>query len=469
MVVPSRTHPGIVVESFTVSDEDLNDFHTFEIIGGTAKGYFEISDQNLVLHKQLAPGRYDLLLDVIATDLGDLATIRHFVVLVIDNPTCNRTINPCHENAICFVQHPDQLSCVCELGYSGDGYLCIDIDYCEGSPCHPNNTIGSCIDDEGGIDSYTCDCIPGYEPPNCYNEINECATMPCDPVGSLNCIDLLNDFNCVCQKGYTGRMCEVFIDNCADNPCLNNGSCIDHLDGFTCRCLAPYWGVHCENIDTVCNAEKTCPHNGECDSGANTCRCTTPYIRNCQYCIEGCVVDSVTGQCVDYDECDSDPHPCGKNSSLTCINFKSRPCSYCCLDDNGDIQFCGPVENINDQTHQDPRLSEPASTNIVAIVAGLLGAIVIILLIIVCIACVRHRYVSNKFKVSNSASQNQVKASHTCHSFANHTYIESKADLPKEEDYVNTFPLSGNQTSTVTSKMNENVENDPDDDIYTYI
>ena len=472
MVLPSRTHPGIVVESFTVSDEDLNDIHTFEIIGGTVEDYFKISGLNLVLSKQLAPGRYDLLLDVIATDMGDLITIRHFVVSVIDNSTCNRTSNPCHENAICFVQHPDQVSCVCELGYSGDGYWCTDIDYCESNPCHPNNTIGGCIDDEGGIDSYTCNCIPGFEPPNCFNEIDECATIPCDLVGSLGCVDLLDDFNCNCERHYTGKMCEVFIDNCADNPCLNNGSCIDHLDEFTCACIAPYWGVHCENIDTVCDTDKTCPNNGECDSQTNTCQCKTPYIGNCQYCVEGCVVDSISGECVDYDECVSDLHPCGKNSSLTCINLKNRPCSYCCLDDSGNVQFCGPKESdehINGQIHQDP---EPASTSTITIAAGLLGGIVIVLLIIFGIACVKYRYVSKRFRVSNSTSQTQVKASYTCHSFANQTYIEPKADLQKDEVYVNTFPHSEIQTSAATivsSKMDEQVENNPDEDIYTYI
>ena len=476
MVVPSRTHPGIVIENFTVSDEDLNDFHTFEIIGGTVEDYFEISGPSLVLSKQLTPGRYDLLLDVIATDLGDLTTIRHFVVSVIDNSTCNVTSNPCHENAICFIQHPDQVSCVCELGYSGDGHLlCIDIDYCESSPCHPNNTIGGCIDEEGDIDSYTCDCIAGYDPPNCFNEIDECAAMPCNPVGSSGCIDLLNDFNCICQRGYTGEMCEVYIDNCANSPCSNNGSCTDHLDGFTCTCMAPYWGLNCEQIDTVCDADKTCPHNGECNAGTNTCQCTIPYVENCQYCVEGCVVDSITGGCVDYDECDNDPHPCGKNSSLTCVNFKSRPCSYCCLDDSGDVQFCGPKESDNhnnDRTHQDTNHSDPSSTSTIAILSGLFSGItgiVIVLLILFCIAYVRHRYASKRFGLSNSTSQNQVKISQTCHSFENHTYIEPNPNLQKEEEYVNTFPRSDHQTSAATivsSKMDDEVE---EDDIYTYI
>ena len=473
MVVPSRAHPGIVVESFVVSDEDLNDVHTFEIIGGTVEDYFEISDQNLVLSKQLPPGRYDLLLDIIATDLGNLTTIRHFVISVIDDSTCDRANNPCHENAFCFVQHPGRVSCVCELGYSGDGYFCIDIDYCESSPCHPNNTIGGCIDDEGGIDSYTCNCIAGYDPPNCFNEIDECATMPCDPIGSSGCVDLLNDFSCICQRGYTGRMCEIVIDNCANSPCQNNGSCTDNLDGFTCACMAPYWGVNCEKTDTVCEADKSCPYSGECDAETNTCQCTNPYIANCQYCVDGCVMDSTTSECVDYNECDNDPHPCGRNSNLTCINFKNRPCSYCCLDDSGVVQFCGPKESDDhskdyDQSQQDnSKDSEPSSTSTIAIVAGIFSSIVIILLIIIGIALARYCYVK-RFRVANITNETQVKASHTCHSFANHTYIEPKLNSQKDEVYINTFPCSDNQTSasTIASKLDDNVE---EDEIYTYI
>ena len=44
IALATRTHQ---VEGFTVSDEDVNDYHTFEMIGGPADCYFEISDHNL--------------------------------------------------------------------------------------------------------------------------------------------------------------------------------------------------------------------------------------------------------------------------------------------------------------------------------------------------------------------------------------------------------------------------------------
>jgi len=53
MSLPSNTHPGVAVDTFSVSDKDLNDNHTFKITGGTTNDYFEISGEYLMLPKKL--------------------------------------------------------------------------------------------------------------------------------------------------------------------------------------------------------------------------------------------------------------------------------------------------------------------------------------------------------------------------------------------------------------------------------
>ena len=320
VVVSSDTHPGIVVETFTVIDEDHNDFHTITVIGGDADLFFEISGQNLILIEVLTPGVYSLFLDVMATDSGNLTITQHFGISIIDMSTCN-TSNPCDEHAFCFIYQPGQASCVCELGYSGDGYSCVDIDYCESSPCHPINTIGRCKDGEGGIDNYTCDCVPGYDPPNCFNETNECADMPCDPLGTSRCIDLFNDFNCTCRKGFFGKRCENITDNCESMPCKNNGTCYNQPDGFTCACPLPFFGDLCEKDTTLCDKNNPCPFNGTCQTITDTCVCSPPYFHNCQHCDVGCFWDNKTNECVDFDECANNLHPCGENTSLTCVKI----------------------------------------------------------------------------------------------------------------------------------------------------
>jgi len=396
VIVPSDAHPGIVVENFTVIDEDTDDIHVISIVGGNADQFFMISGQNLVLSEKLTPGSYDLILDVMARDTGNLTILRHFSISVIDMSTCN-TSNPCHENAFCFMYRPGQASCVCQLGYSGDGYSCVDIDYCKSNPCHPNNTISRCKDGDGGIDNYTCECIPGYDPPNCYNETNECATMPCDSIGSSICTDLFNDFRCTCRKGFTGKQCETDINDCEKNPCKNNGTCIDQPGGYNCQCPRPYFGDNCENDTTICDKDSPCPFNGTCQHSTDTCFCKTPYYFNCQHCQEGCFWDNNTQTCVDFDECSNDPNPCEqKNVSLTCVNFEDRPCTFCCLDKNGNIDFCGPTAVELPNIGPSDRNDDSSSVPIPAIVVPVLLVIILSLLLILGLGYVRYRWVKNK-------------------------------------------------------------------------
>ena len=399
VVVPSDTHPGIVVENFTVTDEDANDVHVIIIVGGDADQFFTISGENLVLSEKLMPGSYDLILDVMATDSGNLTILQHFIVSVIDMSTCN-TSNPCDENAFCFMYRPAYPSCVCRLGYSGDGYTCTNIDYCKSNPCHPNNTIGSCKDGDGGIDNYTCDCISGYDPPNCYNETNECATMPCDSIGASICTDLFDDFKCTCRRGFTGKRCEIDIDDCEDNPCKNNGTCIDKPGGYNCTCQSPYFGDDCEENTTFCNDDNPCPFNGMCEPSTGTCTCSPPYYVNCQHCEDGCFLDNNTKTCVDFDECAADPGPCEqKNASLTCVNFEDRPCTFCCVDKDGNIDFCEPGIQAALITKDDD-----FNVLVPAITVPVLLVIILSLLIILGLGYVRYQYVKAKNQQLKSES-----------------------------------------------------------------
>ena len=43
----------------------------------------------------------------------------------------------------------------------------------------------------------------------CQNNINDCADSPCDSVGSIRCVDLLNDYRCDCRDGYMTKNCSV--------------------------------------------------------------------------------------------------------------------------------------------------------------------------------------------------------------------------------------------------------------------
>ena len=49
-----------------------------------------------------------------------------------------------------------------------------------------------------------------------------------------NCSDKVADFECICKKGFKGKKCEINIDECKPNPCYPGQSinCTDLIDDF---------------------------------------------------------------------------------------------------------------------------------------------------------------------------------------------------------------------------------------------
>ena len=81
------------------------------------------------------------------------------------------------------------------------GLLCEEnIDDCAGGPRCLNG--GQCVDRIGG---YSCRCLPGFAGERCEGDINECLSNPCSSEGSLDCIQLTNDYLCVCRNAFTGE------------------------------------------------------------------------------------------------------------------------------------------------------------------------------------------------------------------------------------------------------------------------
>lgn len=156
-------------------------------------------------------------------------------------------------------------------GHSAGVHCEINVDDCHPhldpatrSPKCFNN--GTCVDQVGG---YSCTCPPGFVGERCEGDVNECLSNPCDPRGTQDCVQRVNDFHCECRAGHTGaclgqvgrvggravaaghapyllsshpgRRCESVINGCKGKPCKNGGVCAvasNTARGFICRCPA---------------------------------------------------------------------------------------------------------------------------------------------------------------------------------------------------------------------------------------
>ena len=177
--------------------------------------------------------------------------------------------------------------------------------------------------------AYTCQCIAGYDGTTCNNNIDDCASSPCQNGGS--CTDLVNDFKCNCTgTGFNGTKCQTNIDDCLSGPCQNGGTCTDGINGnffirllllltssnkpwnlaYTCSCVSGYNGPTCNNNIDDCYSG-ACENGGQCIDGINTytCDCTGTGFDGsiCQNNIDDCEIDSCEngGTCIDGINCNS--------------------------------------------------------------------------------------------------------------------------------------------------------------------
>ncbi|XP_078574850.1 uncharacterized protein LOC144861039 [Branchiostoma floridae x Branchiostoma japonicum] len=121
--------------------------------------------------------------------------------------------------------------------YSNMYALCAEFDQCSSAPCQNGATC------QDGLNSFVCQCAPGYTGTLCETDIDECSSAPCQ--NGATCQDEVNTFTCLCASGFTGTFCED-MDDCASNPCWFGGTCVDGIRDFSCVCPKGFEGKKCE-------------------------------------------------------------------------------------------------------------------------------------------------------------------------------------------------------------------------------
>ncbi|CAH1256426.1 NOTCH2 [Branchiostoma lanceolatum] len=167
------------------------------------------------------------------------------------------------------------------FGVNGNNYynryaFCTqDVDQCGSAPCQNGATC------QDGLNSFTCQCAPGYAGTLCEAYIDECMSAPCR--NGATCLDEINSFTCQCAPGYAGTLCEAYIDECMSAPCRNGATCLDEMNGFTCRCAPGFIDALCAtNIDEC--ASSPCLGGATCIDDINKYRCACPIGHTGERC-----------------------------------------------------------------------------------------------------------------------------------------------------------------------------------------
>ncbi|XP_049457035.1 mucin-like protein [Epinephelus fuscoguttatus] len=258
----------------------------------------------------------------------------------VDPRECEKAGSKCHPHAQCLKVRSN-FTCVCGMGFQGNGLLCNDIDECSSGlhGCHSqalcNNTLGS----------YSCVCLEGYvgDGTNC-QDIDECQKENGGCHASALCTNYEGGRQCQCKVGFRGSgfECED-VNECANHRiCHWNATCTNNPGSYACTCNAGYKGngnYLCLDIDECSETPHVCSSSlgyKGCKNLPGTYRCT---------CSAG--FESNGQSCVDIDECAS--NICSLFAD--CVNTMG---SYKCtcntgFDGNGltcaDINEC----NVNNQ------------------------------------------------------------------------------------------------------------------------
>ncbi len=226
----------------------------------------------------------------------------------------------CPENSTCELVD-GKASCPCNDGFKSNGGQCVKLKTCTDPDNKPKCALNAkCVEGEPGKDAI-CKCKDGLdgEPYDggCTDNINECLLGTHNCGTGTTCFDLDplkeggNRFRCDCKPGFKVESAMTCYCSEADKkkPTADGNECVC-IDGFvldsaTGKCVD---GDVCKTI--------TCGPNMVCVVGADkapACECKSQF-----YMKQG-------GICIDKAECGTDNGGCGPASAFKCIEQDGAP------------------------------------------------------------------------------------------------------------------------------------------------
>lgn len=152
-------------------------------------------------------------------------------------------------------------------------------DPCEANSC---SIYAECMTDPDAPNNYTCVCKVGFEGDgfNCY-DVDECESGESDCDANAVCYNLVGHFECTCKSPYKGNGKECYYDlDC--RTCDLNAKCVEVDNSKRCVCNEGYVGdgFGCAPVSSGCS----CGENAYCitnyQSGRQECRCKPGFTED---------------------------------------------------------------------------------------------------------------------------------------------------------------------------------------------